>query len=213
MTFTVGPDHILSSVPDGWEFEFKRDKVAGRIIKPILGVVHYGVTRSHSELELALLNNPGASAHTAITGRDGVMKITQFVPFNIQAGHAGIGAVWQGKPNVNSFSIGVEINNPGPLRLREDGVYVDVYGRKWDGEVLASSHERPGFPWKYWAKYTQLEIAAVTALMLELKEVYGLVSVAGHDEIRKDKSDPGPAFPMRDLRALVFPRPSDGIEP
>ena len=47
--------------------------------------------------------------------------------------------------------------------------------------------------------------------MLELKEHYGLVSVAGHDEIRRDKSDPGPAFPMRELRDMVFPRPSDGV--
>lgn len=211
MTFTVGPDHILSSVPDGWEFEFKPDKTADKVIEPILGVVHYGVTRSHKELTDALLINDYVSAHIAITGRDGVQRITQMVPFNIQAGHAGKDAVWQGKPNVNSFSIGVEINNPGPVRLGKGDVYQDIYGKPWKGEVLSSLHERPGFPWQHWAKYTQLEIAAVTALMLELKEVYGLVSVAGHDEIRRDKSDPGPAFPMRELRALVFPRPNDGV--
>lgn len=211
MTFAVGADHILSSVPPGWEFELTRDKVAGVRIKPILGVVHYGVTRSHAELEQALLLNDYVSAHIAITGHGGVKKITQFVPFNTQAGHAGKNAVWQGKPNVNAFSLGVEINNPGPLKLCGDGIYCDVYGKPWDGEVLTSEHERPGFPWKYWAKYSQLEIAAVTALMLALKERYGLVSVAGHDEIRRDKSDPGPAFPMRDLRALVFPRPNDGV--
>jgi N-acetylmuramoyl-L-alanine amidase len=211
MTFAVGPDHILSSVPDGWEFAYKRDNYAGVRIKPTLGVIHYGVTRTHEELERALLGNDYVSAHIAITGHGGVQKITQLVPFNIQAGHAGKTAVWQGKPNVNAFSIGVEINNPGPLRLRGDGIFCDVYGKPWDGEVLTSSHERDGFPWKYWAKYTEAEIAIVTALMLELKEVYGLVSVAGHDEIRRDKSDPGPAFPMRELRALVFPRPSDGV--
>ncbi len=211
MTFAVGPNHILSSVPDGWEFEFVRDKVAGKRIKPILGVVHYGVTRTHKELKDALLLNDYVSAHIAITGHGGVQRLTQFVPFNVQAGHAGKDAVWRGEPNVNSFSIGVEINNPGPLRLGADGIYRDVYGKPWTGEVLSSSHERPGFPWKHWAKYSDLEIAAVTALMLELKEHYGLVSVAGHDEIRRDKSDPGPAFPMRELRALVFPRPSDGV--
>jgi N-acetylmuramoyl-L-alanine amidase len=211
MTFAVGPDHILSSVPDGWEFAYKRDHYNGVRIKPTLGVIHYGVTQTHEGLERALLGNDYVSAHIAITGHGGVQKITQLVPFNIQAGHAGKTAVWQGKPNVNAFSIGVEINNPGPLRLRGDGIFCDVYGKPWDGDVLTSEHERDGFPWKYWAKYTESEIAIVTALMLELKEVYGLVSVAGHDEIRRDKSDPGPAFPMREMRALVFPRPSDGV--
>lgn len=205
MTFAIGQDHLLSSVPAGWEFEVRRDKVAGVRIKPLIGVVHYGVTQTHDELVNALLVLR-ASAHLALTARDGVRRITQMVPFNIQAGHAGETATWRGKKGVNGFSVGIEINNPGPLSLGDDGVFRDVHKRPWKGEVLSCAHGRPGFPWKHWARYTDEEIAAVTALMLAIKERYGIVDVVGHDEIRKDKSDPGPAFPMEQVRALVFQR-------
>ncbi len=205
MTFAIGRDHRLSSVPDGWEVEFKADKVRGVRIKPEIAVVHYGVTRTQDELERALLVNDYVSAHIALTARGSVRKVTQLVPFNVQAGHAGKNAFWRGRPNVNAFSVGIEINNPGPLLLGTDGAYRDVYGRKWDGDVTHGKHARPGFPWQHWATYTQDEIAAVTALVLAIKERYGIVDAVGHDEVRKDKSDPGPAFPMQELRRLVFP--------
>jgi N-acetylmuramoyl-L-alanine amidase len=205
MTFTIGQDHLLSSVPKGWEFEVRRDKVAGVRIKPLIGVVHYGVTQKHDELVTALLVLR-ASAHLAVTARGGVRRITQMVPFNVQAGHAGETAVWNARRGVNGFSVGIEINNPGPLTLGDDGVFLDAHKRPWEGEVLSSRHARPGFPWRHWARYTDDEIAAVTAIMLALKERYGIVDVVGHDEIRKDKSDPGPAFPMEQVRALVFPK-------
>lgn len=205
MAFTIGANHVIEHVPDGWDFEFKPDRVSGVKIAPIVIVIHYGVTLTQEELERALLLNDYVSAHLALTARGQRRDVTQMVPFNVQAGHAGSSALWRGKGNVNRYSIGIEINNPGPLLLRADGLFRDVHGRVWDGEVFEAPHPHNRTAWKYWARYTELEIAAVTALCLALKDRYPSIGdIVGHDEIRKDKFDPGPAFPIAALRQSVL---------
>jgi N-acetyl-anhydromuramyl-L-alanine amidase AmpD len=201
--FRVGDNHLFSEVPDGWEFDVNLDQVFGVAIRPKIAVIHYGVTRTHDELQRALLSNDYVSAHLAVSGTE--RRITQMVRFNQRAGHAGKTARWGGMPNVNGFSIGIEINNPGPVLRGDDGVFRDVHGRRWDGEVYSGRHFRPGFPWSHWAVYSEEDLAIVAAIVLALKEHYGLTAVVGHDEIRLDKADPGPAFPMGWLRSVVFP--------
>lgn len=201
-----GVKNGLLTVPPGWEFSVKPDKVKGVKIKPTLLVVHYGVTLSHKELESALLSNDYVSAHLALTARDGRRQITQLVPFDVQAGHAGPTAVYRGRSNVNSFSIGIEINNPGPLFLTNDGLLVDVYKRPWHGEHYVGPHQSGRFQnWKRWARYTDEEIEAVWEISEALRDHYALQDVVGHDEIRQDKADPGPTFPMPWLRSQLFP--------
>ncbi|MCY4177475.1 MAG: 1,6-anhydro-N-acetylmuramyl-L-alanine amidase AmpD, partial [Endozoicomonadaceae bacterium] len=53
----------------------------------------------------ATIKDLKVSAHLLIE-RDG--KITQFVPFNLRAWHAGK-SVWQGRENCNDYSIGIEL--------------------------------------------------------------------------------------------------------
>ncbi|CAB4155062.1 ampD N-acetyl-anhydromuramyl-L-alanine amidase [uncultured Caudovirales phage] len=208
--FGINAKHLIESVPealDPCEFEIKFDKVKGYKITPRVIVVHYGVTRSQKELEQALLASDYVSAHVALTARGSVNKVTQLVPTNIQAGHAGTNAVWRGQPNVNSFSLGIEINNPGPLFRGADGLFRDVYGRLWDEEEpLAAAHASGRFPaWKLWAPYTAKELQIVELLCRSwIRKYPSIVDVVGHDEIRRDKADPGPAFPMLELRDRLF---------
>ncbi len=208
--FGINAKHLIESVPEALapcEFEVKFDKVKGHKITPRVIVVHYGVTRSQKELEQALLGNDYVSAHIALTARGSENKITQLVPTNVQAGHAGANAFWRGQPNVNSFSLGIEINNPGPLFRGADGLFRDVYGRLWDEEEpLAAPHASGRFPaWRLWAPYTAKEVLAVELLCRSwIRKYPTIVDVVGHDEIRRDKADPGPAFPMLELRARLF---------
>lgn len=205
--FHVGDNHKFVQVPEDFlVFDEQPDKVSGVKIVPRIIVGHYGVTRTHKELTDALVLNDYVSAHLSITVRGSERRLTQHVPFNIQAGHAGKEAVWRGKWSVNSFSIGIEINNPGPLFESKDG-WVDIRGKRWNGEVLVALHNSGRFKaWTAWAKYTIDEISAFSAICLALKEKYPTIEdIVGHDEIRTDKADPGPAFPMREVRRLVLP--------
>lgn len=203
MTFHI-ESHRLTSAPSGFDLQYTADKVPGYRITPKVIVIHYGVTQTHRQLEQALLSNDYVSAHIALTARGDTQKVTQMVPFNIRGAHAGATAVYNGQPGVNSFSVGIEINNPGPV-FRRNGRWEDIYGKEWAGDVW--EEKVPRFPtWTAWAKYTQMEVATVTALCVALCAKYPIVDVVGHNEIRNDKADPGPAFPLADLRQFLFGR-------
>ncbi len=61
--------------------------------------------------DLAPLQGVRVSAHLLI---DRVGKVTQFVPFNWQAWHAGESA-WQGREACNDYSIGIELEGTDQL--------------------------------------------------------------------------------------------------
>ena len=79
---------------------------------PALVVLHY-TAMATAEAALARLCDPAAevSAHYLIaeTGR-----VFALVPEAARAWHAGTGS-WCGRGDVNSWSIGIELANPGPL--------------------------------------------------------------------------------------------------
>jgi N-acetylmuramoyl-L-alanine amidase len=80
--------------------------------EPDLVVLHHtGMASAAAALER--LRDPAAavSAHYLI-GADGT--VWQLVPEDRRAWHAGAGA-WGGVTDVNSRSIGIELDNPGPL--------------------------------------------------------------------------------------------------
>ncbi len=78
--------------------------------RPELIVIHYTAMDS-AQAAIDWLSNPEAevSAHYVIAP-DG--KITQLVAEEMRAWHAGVGS-WQGKGDVNSRSIGIELSNKG----------------------------------------------------------------------------------------------------
>ncbi len=79
-------------------------------LKPDILLLHYtgleSVTRS-----IEVLANPAAkvSCHYVV---DEAGQITQMVPEALRAWHAGV-AFWDGETDINSLSIGIEIQNPG----------------------------------------------------------------------------------------------------
>ena len=77
---------------------------------PELIVIHYTAMDS-AQAAIDWLCNPEAevSAHYVI-GADGT--ITQLVVEEMRAWHAGVG-IWQGREDVNSRSIGIELSNKG----------------------------------------------------------------------------------------------------
>ena len=173
----------------------------GGRITPKFIVQHYtaGYT-AESAINTLTRKGSGVSAHVTV-GLDGT--ITQHVPFNVKAWHAGPSR-HMGYIGLNSHSIGIEIVNIGWLRAAGNGKYQDSYGNIRDESyfphgLLAAKNPRVGSGTFYWPRYTPEQLEAVDQLTEALVGKYNIMDIVSHEEIdtRGWKTDPGPAFPMK----------------
>jgi N-acetylmuramoyl-L-alanine amidase len=182
---------------------FVKSPNTGGELRPEYLVIHY-TAGSTAIGAVTWLTNPSAkaSAHLVI-GRDGA--ITQLVPFNKVAWHAGA-SQWEGRLGLNEFSIGIELDNAGRM-MRHGDRWLAPFGKEYPSEEVLEAHHknRAGlFGWHIYSE-KQLEVAAEVSILLF--EKYKLVDVVGHDDISPlRKWDPGPAFPMDSFRSKVLGR-------
>lgn len=193
---------------DGSPVDFEPSPNQGEALSPEYLVVHYTAGRSARQ-SIDWFKNPGAkaSAHVVIA-RDGA--VTQMVPFNREAWHAGISS-WEGRVGMNHCTIGIELDNAGRLRR---------HGAKWrawfeeeydDADVIEAVHKHEAKPCG-WHVYTAMQIAALLELSALLMSHYRLRDMLGHEDIAPGrKSDPGPAFPLENLRAKLLGRIADEL--
>lgn len=191
---------------DGSAMPFVESPNIGGVLSPDYLVMHFTAGRSAtSSIEWFRDPQAKASAHLVIA-RDG--SITQMVPFNKVAWHAGI-SQWGGRQGLNQFSCGIELDNAGKL-LR--------VGRHWqawfgaiipDEEVLEATHKNENQSCG-WHTFTECQIEAATEASTALARHYGLKDILGHEDIAPGrKVDPGPAFPMSSFKAKVLGREND----
>lgn len=89
---------------------FKKSPNTGGVLVPSYLIIHYdGSPNSTGAISWMISKEAKVSAHLHIT-REGV--ITQLVPFNVVAWHAGVSS-WKGIVGMNSHSIGIELQNSG----------------------------------------------------------------------------------------------------
>ena len=156
-------------------------------------IIHYTAGSSgKSSIRTLCDPNSKASAHVVVD-KDGT--ITQLVPFNTIAWHAGRSS-YNGRTGFNKYSIGIEIDNAGPLTKTGTG-YTSWFGRRYpESDVIEAVHRngtKPGF----WHRYEEEQISAVQTLCEALVDTYQITSILGHEEIAPArKQDPGPAFPQ-----------------
>ena len=175
----------------------------GGPIAPEYLVIHYTAGASTQGSVAHFLDvQAKASAHLVI-GRDG--SITQLVPFNRQAWHAGV-STWAGRSGVNNFSIGIELDNAGKL-VKAGDAYQAWFGKRYPGsEVIQARHKNEQQD-AYWQVYTEPQISTLIEVARVLMQGYGLKDVIGHEDIAPGrKTDPGPAFPMQSFKAFVMGR-------
>lgn len=172
-------------------------------------ILHYtaGGTTSGAVSTLTTKREKGnASAHIVL-GRDG--EIVQLAPFHYRTWHAGESS-YKGRNFLNSYSIGIEIVNLGWLEpsgdaysrydLLKAGVFIPA------SDVVEARHLNPSIPYKYWHKYTDVQISRVIELCRLLADTYPIGDITGHDVISPGrKQDPGPAFPMAYVAKEVMP--------
>ena len=182
-------------------------------ITPLFIVLHSTGTFS-IESAIDILCDPTrenpVSAHVVV---DWNGDMTQLVPFNEKAWHAGESAYATRErtfTNLNTLSIGVELVNPGWFLRGVDGAFLHAGVQPCPESALAPfpvivEGRLPEGINALWTGYPETQMEIVEELVRALLVAYpGIQYIVGHDEIApKRKVDPGPAFPMARIRALL----------
>lgn len=211
MSFSIR-DHILYR--NGVKVEQRPTKKlsAGRALKGPIGLtIHYtaGLT-AESAISTLTTAKVQASAHLVID-RDGT--VYQLAPLNAVCWHAGPSS-WGGRSMCNSFMIGIELVNAGPLLKKANGkLYFEVAkSRECSKDDAVEGRQKLWLNTVWWQSYPQEQLDALIEIAREMQREYNIAekNIVGHENIAPTrKSDPGPAFPMVSFKGAVFGRGDD----
>jgi N-acetylmuramoyl-L-alanine amidase len=190
---------------EGPAIPFLESPNVGGDLKPQYLVMHYTAASSAAGSIQWFLNPAAKACAHLIIARDGA--ITQMVPFNRVAWHAGESS-WMGLREMNQWSIGIELENAGKLQ-NVGGEWKTWYGETIpETQVIQAVHKAETIL-AGWETYTQPQIETAAEVAALLVSNYELRDVIGHEDIAPGrKTDPGPAFPMLSFRAKVMGRAS-----
>jgi N-acetylmuramoyl-L-alanine amidase len=201
-------------------------KNAGDLIDPDYIVIHYTATdtaKSAVDWFMNTKSNPDKIAAHIVLDFDGT--ITQVVPFNQKANHAGT-STWDGVDFFNSHSVGIEIVNPGFVEKLSDGSFRRLIGQDKNNKpvfktypasdsnrIMKATHKHKFWTNKEnqnWFIYPEAQLQALYKLCRVLFETYHFITAVGHDDISPArKPDPGPAFPWNAFKTNVFGNTND----
>ncbi len=168
-------------------------KTNTKVTKPTYIIIHYTTDCFHKKSYRALSNffRP-VSSHYLIAA-DGT--IYQLVDESKRAWHAGK-SYWKGSRQLNTYSIGIEIVNPGYSKSNKPVCTMnqDIWNQQ-------SATQVKGSPF-YWYPYAPEQIAAVQELCKDIVQRYDISpeNILGHSDIAPGrKVDPGPLFDWQQL--------------
>lgn len=196
-------DHILHR--DGRPVAQRPSPNMGGVIAPTLLILHYTGSTTAASAIGALTNRAGKVSAHLVLDRDG--GVTQLVPFNRAAWHAGKSRYGQ-RGGCNAFSIGLEQVNAGLLARRADGALVTAIGARVvaPDDAVFGRHRITGGA-GYWQIYPEPQIEAAVAIGLAMAAAYGIADVVGHEDVApRRKIDPGPAYPLAGVRSRILGR-------
>lgn len=165
-------------------------------------VIHF-TAGSNLASSVDVMTNPAnkVSAHFAV-GRNG--DIVQMLPTNKIAWHAGK-SQYEGRTNLNNYSIGIELDNAGQLTRINNDEFRTWFGKTCAADEVVKAVHRNQTAMTYWHKYTEVQIARTFSLCKALCQRYHIKTIVGHEEIAPvRKVDPGPAFPLDELRSRLL---------
>ena len=204
MTYAV-KSHKLHR--DGVPVPFRATPNKGGAITPEVIVLHDTAGRLDGVSSVNWLCDKAAkaSAHFVV-GLDGA--VTQLAPTNVATWHAGASR-WNGRANVNGFSVGIEIVNPGLLQAAAGGKAKAWFGQVFDvADAGIEARTTPEHGAGLWMPYTEEQIGAVIDICSALVAAYPTISdITTHWAISPGrKVDTNPLFPLAQVRARVFGR-------
>lgn len=187
--------------PNGVEYIPSPDH--GGEITPEAIILHYTAGGSaKSDINwLTMRDDIYVSAHLVIS-RAG--EVTQLIPFNQRAYHAGKSS-WEGKPELNGWSIGIEFSNWGKL-LRIDTTCLSWANAPIVKEKVVQIADT------YWETFYAAQLDTGKEICRLLLATYPIKHILGHYEISPGrKIDPGAAFPIAEFRPEVLQKKPDII--
>ena len=187
---------------NGAPVRFAPSPNVGGALTPAFLIMHYTAGRNAQEsIDWLCSSQSRASAHLVIA-RDGTP--TQLVPFDRVAWHAGRSS-WGGLSGFNSRSIGIELDNPGPVVRGPGGRWRSYFGREYDDAEVVVARNRLTGENCGWVTYPEAQLETAVEAGRALVAAYGIETILGHEDIAPTrKTDPGPAFPMESFRARVL---------
>jgi N-acetylmuramoyl-L-alanine amidase len=178
----------------------------GGLLQPRFLVMHYTAGRSAASSVESLCNPQSKASAHLVVARDG--SITQLLPFNVVAWHAGV-SQWNGLVGMNQHAIGIEFDNAGLLKQVGER-YVAWFGLAYPPDEVLLAEHRHGGGVKPWHTFTAEQIDRAVELATLLVSRYGLEDVLGHEDVaRGRKTDPGPAFPLAAVAGRALGRVQD----
>lgn len=187
--------------------QYKSPNCGGSLKNPKFIVVHFTAGRSLAGSTQWLCSAAAKASAHLIIGREGT--VNQLVPFDTIAWHAGE-SKWKGFTGLNKYSIGIELDNTGPVLKRADGAFISpttgvvVEAR----DIVHADHVNGSCSWKYWTVYPTAQMRVLEDVSRELVAAFPTITeCVGHDQIAPvRKVDPGPAMDMTYLNSVVFGR-------
>lgn len=195
------------------DVDFQPARWKGGVIVPEIVILHdtAGSLAKGSSAAYLADNTAKVSVHFVVE-RDGT--IIQQVETNRRASHAGKSS-FNGRPDCNGFSLGIEIVNPGRMR-RVSGTGAALAARSWWGEAFADDEDAidlvemqtPEHGAGVWMSYPEPQLAAVRALLECLfRDIPTLKDITTHWYVSPGrKVDTNPLFPLDAIRARVLGR-------
>ncbi|MBF0336514.1 MAG: N-acetylmuramoyl-L-alanine amidase [Nitrospirae bacterium] len=165
-------------------------------------IIHYTVGLGFRGVVDFFMTPRQTSAHFVVD-RDGTIE--QLVSLNDAAWHAGI-SYWGGHNGLNSYSAGIEIINAGYVKKTDDGSYRSELNQPVAAEDVSEATHKHEHTKRLWMSYSDAQTEAVLDLCHLIKQNYPSVKdILGHDDIAPGrKFDPGPLFPLTELRLKLF---------
>lgn len=208
-------NHWLTTTAANEKITISKSNNVRDLIDPDYLIIHYTATdtaKSAVDWFMNTKNNPDKIAAHIVIDVDGT--ITQLIPFDHRANHAGT-STWDGVDNMNYHSIGIEVVNPGFVEKLANGTFKrsvvggsKVYPAADANQFVKIDHKHKFWTDKdnhYWRIYPEAQLQALYKLSKVLFDEYHLIAAIGHDDISPArKPDPGPAFPWEKFKASVF---------
>lgn len=194
---------------DGDAVPYVSSPNVGGALSPRFLLIHYTASGPAADIPNYFAKKSSkVSAHIVI---DRTGRVTQCVPFNVVGWHAGKSSWQDAKGNqligLNSYAIGIEIENWGPLKRTASGTWVSWTKSEVDGNKVIEAKHKFGEPDCGWETFTEEQIESAVAVGKAICGAYPIEQIIGHDDVSPGrKSDPGPAWNMQSYTARVFGR-------
>jgi N-acetylmuramoyl-L-alanine amidase len=176
----------------------------GGPITPTVIVLHDTAGRLDHEGPVAWLCDKAAKASAHFVIRCGG-EIVQLAPTNVATWHAGQSS-WRGKTNVNGFSNGIEIVNPGIMQRTPAGEPRAWFGQTFEiGKCGIEVRSTPEHGSGLWMTYAAAQIDAVIGICGSLAGAYPTITdITTHWAISPGrKVDTNPLFPLEQVCGRV----------